>query len=68
MDSIEDKIAEKEKVRNLRRRASLMIPIAQDEELPPVNVTPVSTSNAPGRLVDPNELRSLLQRRINRGQ
>jgi len=68
LDSIEDKIAEKEKIRNLRRRASLMVPIAQDEELPPVNATPVSTSNAPGRLVDPNELRSLLQRRINRGQ
>jgi hypothetical protein len=68
LDSIEDKIAEKEKVRDLRRRASLMIPIAQDEELPSVNATPVSTSSAPGRLVDPNELRALLQRRINRRQ
>ena len=67
LDLIEDKIAEKDKVEELRRRAGLMIPIAQDEPLPSTASTTTTTSG-PRSLVDPNELRDLLQRKISRNR
>jgi hypothetical protein len=67
LDLIEDKIAEKDKVEELRRRAGLMIPIAQDEPLPSTSSTTTTTSG-PRSLVDPNELRDLLQRKISRNR
>jgi len=62
LDSIEDKIAEKERVRDLRRRSGLMIPVAQDEPIP----SNTSTTTRQKELVSTDELRKLLQRRISR--
>lgn len=63
LNSIEDKIAEKEKIKDLRRRAQLMIPVAQDEPIPSSTTT---TTTRQKELVSPDELRKLLQRRISR--
>jgi hypothetical protein len=63
LDSIEDKIAEKERVKDLRRRAQLMIPVAQDEPIPSTQTT---TTVRQKELVSTDELRRLLQRRISR--
>lgn len=62
LDSIEDKIAEKERVKDLRRRAGLMIPVAQDEPIP----SNTSSSTRQKELVSTDELRKLLQRRISK--
>lgn len=62
LDSIEDKIAEKERVKDLRRRAQLMIPVAQDKPIP----STTTTTTRQKKLVSPDELRKLLQRRISR--
>lgn len=62
LDSIEDKIAEKERVKDLRRRAGLMIPVAQDEPIP----SSKTSTTRQKELVSTDELRKLLQRRISR--
>jgi len=62
LDYVEDKVAEKEKVEDLRRRSNLMIPVAQDEPIPtPQKESPIRKE----ALVNPDELRKLLRRRMS---
>jgi hypothetical protein len=67
LDSVESKVAEKEKVVELRRRANLMLPIAKDQPLPNASEQPQSKERVGGSgYTNPEELRSLLKKRVSR--
>jgi len=67
LDSVESKIAEKEKIVELRRRANLMLPIAKDQPLPNASEQPQSKERVGGSgYTNPEELRSLLKKRVSR--
>lgn len=62
LDTVENTIAEVERVEDLRRRSNLMIPVAHDEPVPtPKAESPVRKKE----LVSTDELRQLLKRRLN---
>lgn len=64
LDSVESKIAQKEKVEDLRRRANLMLPIAKDEPLPARVQTGSQETVSGSGYVKPDELKKLLLKRV----
>jgi len=62
LQSVENKITKKEEVEELRRRAGLMIPVAQDQPIPKGGKSTINK----GALVSPDELRELIRRRVSK--